>query len=133
MSIIGERCTPVLPVTLPLLDLMSTHPEARVRYYGRSDAAYLSPEQAAQILRMSVHTLYRVLRRSEIPAMRVGPHFKIPVTFQRWQWPLRHRWRLQQLEFEYDVPIHPVKVWRNTRQPVEPWSYDAPAHRTTRW
>lgn len=100
-----------------------------MRHYGTASTTYVSPEDAARILRVNVHTLYRALRRSEVPAMRVGPYFRIPVTFLLLEppaaLPALPRHEPDQLEFEYDVPIHPVRVWRNTKEPIRPWNYEA--------
>lgn len=42
---------------------------------------YVSPEQAAQVLRVNVNTLYRAIRSYDVPAVRIGREFRVPVEF----------------------------------------------------
>lgn len=77
---------------------------------------HVSPEDAARILRMNVHTLYRALRRNEIPNVMVGPMYRIPVEWLLME-PVPASGSWFQLELSYDWPkatYKPkVKTWRN--------------------
>jgi excisionase family DNA binding protein len=42
-------------------------------------AQFLSVAEAAAVLNLSVMTLYRLLKRGEFPAVRVGRRFCVPV------------------------------------------------------
>ena len=42
--------------------------------------AYLTPEQLARYLGVGITTTYRLLRRGEIKAVRVGKQYRIPVS-----------------------------------------------------
>lgn len=42
---------------------------------------YVSPEHAAQVLRVNVNTLYRAIRSYDVPAVRVGRDYRVPVEF----------------------------------------------------
>ena len=46
-----------------------------------TEPSYVSPETAASLLRVNLNSVYRALRTSEIPHVRIGREYRIPVEF----------------------------------------------------
>lgn len=42
---------------------------------------YVSPEDAARVLRVNLNTLYRALRTGEVPHHKIGRDYRIPLEF----------------------------------------------------
>lgn len=40
----------------------------------------ITPEEAARLLRVSTHTVYRALRKGKLPGGKVGNQWRIPVS-----------------------------------------------------
>lgn len=98
-----------------------------------SSHATYSPEDAARVLRLNVHSIYRALRRNEIPHKMVGPYYRIPCQFLLMDPPPVPKVLSQevpgQLALDLGVPLIPVRVWRNrdglpNGGRISPWSYD---------
>lgn len=45
---------------------------------------YMQPEDVAQALRLNINTVYRALRACDIPHMRLGNEYRIPI---EWLYP----------------------------------------------
>ncbi len=94
---------------------------------GTSPYPYVSVEDAALILRMNKWTLYRNMQ--DIPHIKLGGIWKIHVSFLMLEYtpPVEVTKYLQedmnQLEFEYDVPIRTVRRYRNTREMIKPFAF----------
>jgi excisionase family DNA binding protein len=102
---------------------------------GYTDFEYVSVEYAAKVLRINKHTLYRAVARDEIPVVRVGSYIRIPVQFLMFEpkprKPLSTALSTEvngQLAFTFDVPIIPVKLWRNTGESVKNNPVTLPRH-----
>lgn len=92
-------------------------------------------DDAAALLRINPHTLYRAVARGEVPVQRVGPYIRIPAEFlgMHVAAPARyvpasrtyHHSDPDQLELPLDPRcLIPVKVWRNTGQPIAAFDYE---------
>lgn len=42
---------------------------------------FCSPEDAARVLRVNINSLYRALRTNEVPHIRIGRDYRIPLEF----------------------------------------------------
>ena len=90
-------------------------------FYGQSTVPYVSVDDAARILRMSAWTLYRNME--DIPHIKVGPEFRIPVEFLMMEPPpIKVYGKVYQPRF-YHQPflpfeVKPIRSWRNSRRPV---------------
>lgn len=76
--------------------------------------AYVNVDELARILRVCPKTVYRALRRNEIPYLKVGPYYRIPVSYIGLQMPKaqgvrRSAMHVQQMTF-FDVTKY--RVWR---------------------
>lgn len=86
------------------------------------DFTHLFLTDAARILRVSPRTLQRACARGEIPHIRVGPWIKVHVSVLGWEPPIS---KTGGGYSEEDTPLFhmkPVRVWRNSRKPVNPWA-----------
>ena len=43
-----------------------------------ADPAFLTPRDAAHLLNLPTYTVLRMIRRKELPALKVGSHWRIP-------------------------------------------------------
>ena len=80
------------------------------------DRAYVNVDELASILKVHPKTIYRALRRQEIPYVRVGPYYRIPVSYIGLPMPPAYGTRgrrtamhSQQLTF-FDTTKH--RIWR---------------------
>lgn len=94
-----------------------------------TERAYWTVEDAAQLLRVNKHSLYRACQK-DFPHIWVANSIRIPAEALLLTVRTRKLYRghepeeLTQLAFEFDVPILPVARYRNgeriTRQPFYP-------------
>jgi hypothetical protein len=101
---------------------------------------FLGVEETAQILRVNPHTLYRAIRRKEVPVMTLGCEYRIHVSFLGWEYvPPPEIAKLEsdevagQLAFEFDVPVRGIKVYRNTGKPVRVGDYELALSHNRKW
>lgn len=45
-----------------------------------SQDALITPEEAAKLLRVNTHTVYRALRKGKLPGGKVGKQWRIPLS-----------------------------------------------------
>lgn len=104
--------------------------------------AWWTVADAAQMMRLNPHTLYRAIARGEVPVMRVGTYIRIPAEHLglRVVKPAHahqhtrsyHADDPYQLELPLDPKcLVPVKVWRNTGQRIPNWDYEYQLWRMT--
>jgi len=84
-----------------------------------TDRAWWTVEDAALLLRVNVHTLYRAVQRNDFPHQRIGKYIKIPAEALlltplpdpviRRVFPTRE----VQLELPLDPPPVPVRLYRD--------------------
>lgn len=98
-------------------------------------------DEAATMLRINKHTLYRAVRRGEVPTVRIGRYVRIPVTFLGLEPPEVSTPTLSsvarvgesrygdQLEFDLHPIPQQVRTWRNTGKPVRTWDYERARYR----
>lgn len=49
------------------------------------NGAYLTPDEIAEELQLSTMTIYRIIKRGEMDAVRVGKSYRVPVSsFKRY-------------------------------------------------
>lgn len=88
-----------------------------------TDRAWWTVDDAARVLRVNRKTLYDACASGDFPSKRVGMFIRIPAeallmtpkpdTLSR-NWHVENsNEHLYQYEFEYDVPIVPIKRYRN--------------------
>lgn len=80
---------------------------------------YFTVAEVCERLRLSRATVYAQIRSGDLPAIRVGTAYKVPVTALGLTPPSPlacARW--EQLELPFDPPLRRVRVWRNTGKPV---------------
>lgn len=97
-----------------------------------TDRAWWTVEDAAELLRINKHTLYRAIQADDFPHKRIGPYIRIPCEALR----LRLRPEIKQrtynmpddaaqLELPLDVScLVPVRRYRNTRELIQTWDYE---------
>lgn len=98
--------------------------------------AWWTVDDAAALLRMNPHTLYRACRTGDIPAKKLGNYWRIPAEalgFRVEQPALPSAasrvYHLHNDPDQLELPLDPaclvpVKVWRNTGKPIPNWSYE---------
>ena len=86
-----------------------------------TDRPWWTVEDAARLLRVNVHTLYRAVQRNDFPHQKIGVYIRIPAQALRLT-PLPdpvalrkfpERYDLDQLELPLEPPPVPVKRYRN--------------------
>jgi excisionase family DNA binding protein len=104
-----------------------------------TDRPWWTVEDAAKLLRVNVHTLYRAVARNDFPHQKIGPYIKIPAEallltplpdpiVQR---VLRTQVKDEQLELPLDPPPVPVRLYRDG-SPIRPWGYEDALWRTNK-
>ena len=113
MCVIGGISTSVTPVT-----------ESGVKMPRYTDRSWWTVEDAANLLRVNIHTLYRAVAANDFPHSRVGPYIRIPceaLLLTPHPSTRSRNYHLEddgQLAFEFDVPLVPVRLYRNSSEPV---------------
>lgn len=100
-----------------------------IRY---TDRAWWTVEDAAQLLRVHRETLYDACASGDFPHIRVGRYIKIPaeaLLLTPRPDPALETAKVRdehagQLAFEFDVPIIPVRRYRNTGEQVRIGDYE---------
>lgn len=97
--------------------------------------AWWTVDDAAALLRMNPHTLYRAVRRGEVPAQRIGIYIRIPAEFLGMRVAKPDPYVPASRTYHQDDPLQmelpldpkclvPVRVWRNTGKPIPNWDYE---------
>lgn len=92
-------------------------------------------EDAAKLLRVNVHTLYRAVARNDFPHQKIGKYIKIPaqaLLLTPLPDPIVKRvfpCRYEQLELPLEPPPVPVRLYRDG-SPRRPWAYEDALWRT---
>lgn len=97
-----------------------------------TDRPWWTVEDAARLLRVNKHTLYRAIAADDFPHKRVGMFIRIPAEALRLR--LRPETKTRsyhvtddaaQLELPLDPAcLIPVRRFRNTRERIQPFHYD---------
>lgn len=93
--------------------------EVRVRVIY-TDKPWWTVEDAARLLRVNIHTLYRAIARDDFPHQKIGPYIKIPAE-ALFLTPLPEtRSRTyhvsdepEQMEFDFGMTFVPIKRYRD--------------------
>lgn len=94
-----------------------------------TDRPWWTVEDAAALLRVNVHTLYRAIARDDFPHQKIGKYIKIPaqaLLLTPLPDPLVSRvfpTNYVQLELPLDPPPVPVRRYRNG-QPKAAWDHE---------
>jgi excisionase family DNA binding protein len=89
-----------------------------------TDKPWWTPEEAARVLRVNVHSLYRAIRRGDFPHQRIGMYIKIPAEAMGLtplpdpivRRVLKSQERWEQMELPLDPPPVPVRLYRDGTQ-----------------
>ena|SRR5690349_16109472 len=104
-----------------------------------TDRAWWSVEDAAKLLRVNIHTLYRACAADDFPHKRVGPYIKIPAEALRLTVlpsTQSRNWHLEdsaQLAFEFDVPLIPIRRYRNDGPRIRFGDYEVQLSTARKW
>lgn len=107
-----------------------------------TDRPWWTVEDAARLLRVNVHTLYRACAADDFPHKRHSFGIRIPCeallltpkpeTYSR-NYHVADLADPEQLAFDYGAPLIPVRTYRNSDQPVRPGDYELALSAGRRW